>query len=76
MQAGSIVWLARLAGLGVHDDRRAPTPRCRGCHCDFAVAALAHGLVYIIVSPHVKVGTALDEKMLAVTWMIGPRITN
>ena len=42
----------------------------------FAVAALTHGLAYIIVSPHVKVGTALDEKMLAVTWMIGPRITN
>jgi hypothetical protein len=32
----------------------------------FAVAARAHGLAYIIVSPHVKVGTALGEKMLAV----------
>ena len=43
----------------------------------FAVAALTHGLAYIIVSPNVKVGTALDEKKLAVvtgsaflSWML------
>jgi ABC-2 type transport system permease protein len=83
MQAGSIAWLAR------HELRLAwrdwvfmmtagrPRRAIVVTIAILAVAALAHGLAYIIVSPHVGTGAAPDQTMLAVvtgsaflSWML------